>query len=616
MNSKIVSVFMVAVLVVSLFTGMSGVVAAQEEVTPDTVTADDLTKEDVLQLIEYHPSQLTLQERTAVVNWVGSFSENSKLSESELRQANEWMWLTNKYEVGAEDDETWEERPDTPVYLQESDGGSTESEETTNSEQDNTGDSSTTESNNESSNEEVKSANINVKQQPYINKSVTEQEKDDSVIYQVQGPQVTIVTLDIDSESVVDYGVKGDTGSFVYSDKTKAYTLDFEGTDGSYTVYWDVEKEVEKESSDGETTTEVVTETHEAVIVASNTSYTHLPESELEALEDKASKWENFESQASVYMDDMDQAVEYAITAIAFVNAPLSALSGGFTATWISMIFEPGGNLALLSIIGVVALFAGGAIKYGNMRASRDQYRQKLDEVKSYIDEDKRHRMANMVSMHEVVKHGNKAEKMINAFGAKFLGDAYDSYRNTVNEAEILADRIQVMVSDSYELVRDNGVSIIPESDVEDSSNVISVEDLDEEDFKTLAKDEHVKDYRLHEADVDLESVEWNIDIQKLAKDFEYDTLTPGDRDEFNEMLVELMGQVVQHDMTDSEGNIRPIREVFETLAKIPQEADRYGYPSAEYELQHYLALMNNESTSEEAEKLLKRVEQSSEGDQ
>lgn len=503
-----------------------------------------------------------------------------------------------------------------------SDSTNTDGEETDTSDSDSEDSSSSSDGDSSSEPESTaKKIELNVSQQSYIESSVKSAEKQGRMVYEVQGPQVTLATPNLDRSNVVDYGVKGDTGSLIWNEKDQVYRLDFNSTDGSYTVYWVVEKEVETSSSDGtqdgenQTTTTTVTERYEAVVVASNTSYAHIPQSELESTREKADKWESFKNRASEYIpsraaQNMEDVVDLSIATLAFAAEPLSALTGGYTATWIQLILTPGGNLVGVTIIAVIVVFAGGAIKYGNVRAARDQYRKKLDDVKAEIDREKRNRASIMKSLHEVYHHGNIAEIAIEAFGAKNLGDAYDSYRDIVNEGEVLADRIQTMVSDGYDVVRRNG-DIQMTDDPQDSDDVLAVKDLDEDDLEQLAYDEEVEQYRMQDADVDIESVKFNADIKEVAERLEYDVLDAKDRDQFNEMLVELLAQKRKHDSTDSEGRIRPIRELVEVLMRIPKEADRYGYPAAEYELQHWMALLDTESTSEDAQELLNRVEQS-----
>lgn len=214
-------------------------------------------------------------------------------------------------------------------------------------------------------------ADLTIRQPDYVDQPVETTDENGTTVYQARGETLRITLENADASAVQNFGVEESEASL--SERDGTYILEPEA-DGTYHLFWQADGEV-----------------YEAVISVEAASYVHLSEDEYEALQEDADNWEWVLTQFQrAGLLDRDASVEQAKAVIGdavdwyeFYVSPFAALTGGFISIALLLVQEPGGWLFLAMLL---LLF--GVATFGSMKKIRT-YRRQFKDVED-LDEAQR----------------------------------------------------------------------------------------------------------------------------------------------------------------------------------------------------------------------------------
>lgn len=464
---------------------------------------------------------------------------------------------------------------------------------------------------------DTKNADLFVEPEPYISEPVDSSTQNGTRIYESFGPRYEITPNNFQSDNVVRSGVRGDTGSLTYDRATNKYIFETD-TDGTYNVYWDVNRTVTTQQQRGNTTVNVTQTTqvrYEAVLSVEDTSYTHVPTDEYDETSSDAQNWTALENSIqSVYGEDVniENKVRIAVAYLTFLADPLSALTGGYIAALLTAVTEPGGILFQLTVIGTITLTVGSYIIYANRRARTDRIRRELDEQEATIEDEQRKKSASLVTPYDFIHDDNAADVVSEDLGSN-LQDAWDTFRNDVyNPTELLVDRLGLMAAEGYVAVEDDdGLHVVTEDEAD--GKTIELTDINAEQAYQLRKDETVVKFPAHQTEASPEDL--TVDMSVLTDRISDDKHDAEDKERYAEWMVQLASQYRQHDITNTDGETRPIRLFLERLLRLSLEAEKYDLPESRYYTEQLLYLLDDYSVTDDARDIVNEVRRGKRGD-
>jgi len=413
-----------------------------------------------------------------------------------------------------------------------------------------------------------KLADVYVKQEHYISDSVKNPEEG---VYEASGPRVYLYSSSWNHSNVVDFGVNGDNGSIEYDKLNDRYVFSTD-VKATYNLYWDVEK-------NGSVTR------YETTVYVDKPNWEYNTAGSLSELRNKSDKWDSWKNRVeSNTRFSVEEGNELAIAALVFASNPLNYLTGGYFATWIILWKTPGGLLALITIFLVLSAFNWGRIKYANVRAARDDAQQNLKELREAEVKQNHRKVMQLIPLTDVFANDNVAEYVGEALDAENLYDAWSSYLQIINHAQIYADRLADMADNGYAVTADKSKVV---KELEYDGDVISISELDEEDIANLVGDEAVENYNLTGS---ASQGTLSIDIDTLID--EMDIWAEGyDREQFANWMTQLLEAVHKHNYTDERGQISPPRAFIERMMGIVKGAEKYDSDHARLHYEHWMAV-------------------------
>lgn len=190
-----------------------------------------------------------------------------------------------------------------------------------------------------------RNADLRVTQPGYVDSPVDTDSENGTIVYQASGEEL-LLTLENDrAGTITNYGVEEAEASMVKRGDTYVFTPDASGT---YSVWW----------------TDDSGSTYRAYVQIDTAGYVHLPKEEHEAQQAKADAWGEFVTMLDrAGIVDGDESIEHLLTVAdeavqwyQFYLSPFSALTGGFIAILTILISEPGGWLFLALLLLVFGL--------------------------------------------------------------------------------------------------------------------------------------------------------------------------------------------------------------------------------------------------------------------
>jgi|GEM_PF-6018051 len=446
-------------------------------------------------------------------------------------------------------------------------------------------------------------ADLDVEQPHYVESSVEEDAGGNTTTYLVRGTHQELRPLNFDVANVSDFGVEQAGASLTYDATTGEYVFDSGGQSGTYTVYWQVAVSQPVQGSANETV--LRTQRYEAQIQVRTSAYAHIEQSRLDQLQEDSQNWTEVVSAFDAVGPDkpIEEELQDAIDAYAFLSNPFRALTGDFTAAVIVLTMTNGGRilLGLLVLLPLVAV-AGKLLERRRLKQRLPDVHE-LDVEKLKRMRDKRKKRLVEVTPHDLPLDPRTADKLQEAWGENLwlIADKLHRLLPDVVTKRIFA---QAMAHQGYvaTYARDDGgglvdVEIVHRDELDDEPlagrtydplEPVSDDDSrfshDEAVFEALSWDQI--DHRALTEDVPLSAIDAPIKPSDVTDDLlaQTDVDVPEDfesREAFADALGEVCRYAVGHEYTTEDGHIKPERSALNLLSLLVTVThERYDEPT------------------------------------
>lgn len=463
-------------------------------------------------------------------------------------------------------------------------------------------------------------AELAIEQPTYVDGDVSVDQSGDTPLYKAQGGEL-LISLTNTSGTVTDFGIEEDAGTLTHDPDLGLYRFQTDA-DATYSLYWVVQ---EQRTEGNQTTTASVR--YEAQLRVSKSDMTHLEAGSLEDMRTDAQSWRNWK--AAVLSDkvagddaDIEEETEAAVSLLRLRHNPLQALTGDFTALLMTLFIT-------LSGLVIVAM-AVGAHLWSRRRDIVEQRRQRqLDAERADLEDEldtmeayERQSKLEGIDWNDIFPD-HVARAFRDNLGETVL-DGWLVMGPVLNPKHILRDRLAAMqdthvaveepVTDGGEPEEERSYTLYPKGETpEDVSegSLISLEDPSDD----LVRGVSLRDPELRDFDptTDLpEDLEIDRDIETLVDELDMDMRRGFDDDPemVAKYLTDFLQTVVDHEYTDSDGEVRPIRHALNLwLRALRHIGEREGVRSAGYQAEHVEMLLETYDREEEIADWVNKVE-------
>lgn len=478
-------------------------------------------------------------------------------------------------------------------------------------------------------------AKLHVEQPSYVEGDVTTSKSGNLTTYHAQGERLFIAGQNFNDSAVVDAGAgNGATLRFDEALGVWEFSADKSGT---YETYWIVEERRQVTITENNSTTQAmktVRVRYAARINVSATDLDHVPAGTVEQRREDAANWSSWvdavRSERVAGADaNVEQQTQLAINLLRLRHHPTSALTGNFTATLLLLFTTLGGFLVLLLWATWHYLTRRSDILENRERRMLDEERADLEDHLSEFEREQRLSALEGMDWNDIFAD-SVARSMRDAFGDTVL-DGWLAIQDALQPRNLVRDRLQAM-SDSHVAVEtaetDGGAENEPRgtgsfhlapmgSEAADvpSERVHSLTDPSDEVIDGLAWDDpELMAVDLVDADLDADGLDTALSgptLDELVDRYDVDLARDfdGDREVFAQYLAEFLASVHEHDMTDAQGRVRPIRLAFNVLLRgLREVSDRHEIPLAHYQSEHIEMLLAGIDQEQDVEEYVNRV--------
>ncbi len=439
---------------------------------------------------------------------------------------------------------------------------------------------------------EPQRAELYVEQPRHVTSTVQTHRTDTGITYTVSGEVIEIEPQNFTTDTVVDASVREGEATLRFDDGIDRWLLDTQGISGSYQLTF-------RTRSNGTYTT------YDATINVEQADYAHLPPTQVDGMEAQAENWEwvvdEFQGAGlvsdSADLEQIQAVIEDAVTWYKFYDNPLSGLSGQFLTFAIMLVKWPAGWI-ILGGIAIVVFWRVGATKKENRKLKR-QFAdiENIDESKREAQERELKRILSMKTFQDLGLTDTDAQAVKEHCGVdnprQFLDrftdfftetravglllSAYDQLGHTISITRRDGEIIEAELVDEPTMA-DGGVSTDAGSDLTEMEGHIRPSEADETVIKALDWGELSPDVLWHD-DVDASKLDLpiNNDAESEGEDLidEFDIPIGEDgnqyhvierREEFADILVQIIEGIASSEFTDDEGRVRPDADLLDFL--------------------------------------------------
>ncbi len=435
-------------------------------------------------------------------------------------------------------------------------------------------------------------ADLYIEQPRHISSSVDSVVEDSEITYTANGEVLEIEPQNFDPENVVKAAVREDSATLKFDKSIGRYILDTQGTAGTYKVIF-------------RTRTEGQITTYRATIQVKQASFVHLAPRRVEEIHEKADQYDwvlsQFVSADLLAMDADPERVEAvindAVTWYRFYDNPLSGLSGQLVTFAIMLIKWPAGWV-ILGTVFIVAFWRLGKTKKENRKLKR-QFAdiENINESKREAQERELKRILSMQTFQDLGLTDTDAQAVKEHCDVDNPRQFLDKFRDyfapnrsvtlLLSAYEQLGHAVSVTHHDGRvveaELVEqtaipDGGVTADTIEGYSDIEGHINPSDANEEIIEALDWGDLSPDVLWHD-DVDTSQLDMpvNNDAESAGTDLIEEFGVPiGEdgtqyhiierREEFVEILVQIIEGIAASEFTDDEGRVRPDADLLDFL--------------------------------------------------
>ena len=483
----------------------------------------------------------------------------------------------------------------------------------------------------------VEPADLAIEQPGYVDGGVSEVQRGNHSVYEARGERLLIRPQNFDGSQVLDYGVTTDVGSLRYDDELGLFVFTPEGEQGTFDVYWVVNKPVTTTVTRNNSTqnvTEMRQIRYQARIkVTGQAQLSHLDPGQLDTYQADAERWRDWNATLQdvramdllLVPDDVgtETLLQSMVNNFVTVKDPIQALFGGsFTTVGFLYVSSIGGATWLIIWL-LVAIRAGRQPrKRLNIFESTEAAEGELAEKMAAIDEEERKRALQNLDWEDIFEDEHAAAAFREAFGETVF-DGYKRLSSILQPELIVRDRLQAMSESGYIGVveREDGeivdARVLTEGEAEDieGDRRIDLSSPGDAFLKALDwEDETIMRFDLVESDYDpgeLETVPETLDLAEILDQVDVQEQQFDDPSTISSYLYEFVASVREHEFTASEGKPRTMREILNTWLQLSQTLrDRYHIPAARLQAEHLERAIIDYDPGEQAERLVREIEE------
>ena len=496
---------------------------------------------------------------------------------------------------------------------------------------------------------QTESADLAISQPHYADGEIRQTTENGTVVYQGSTPPLEIAPQNFAAADVVDYGVETDGGGaqLTYNREFDQFVFSADA-DGTYELYWSVERRVEVQNESGNGThIETRGQRYTASIRLSGlTEMVHQPAGALEDTRADAAKWRDWNDTVAsvqgtigkslpvklglVEPPSTEQTMQGMVNAYLTFRAPLHMLTGNYTQILTLVGMTLGGWLfvatVIIPLLAVIIVLAYRSNRFETTEADEGKLSKRVGEQQRKED---RQKLAN--TTHNDVWDGDdyiagamreEGEDPLTA-----VSNLFSKFR----PRSVIHARLQAMDAAGWTAVVDrransdggdgDGEAVVQEahlareSDVDDDTETVSL-DVDPDDKLLDALDwsqqEIYEDFDLADADLDPSDISEtpveSYSLEEVIDLTDLDMRQFDDETQAAQAMIEFLEFIRDHEFTGDHGEIDSLRYALEHHLRAANVLeDRFHLPVDAYTGMFELALLQHDAGAE-AEQTLQDI--------
>lgn len=454
-------------------------------------------------------------------------------------------------------------------------------------------------------------AELVVEQPHYISEEVDQTRDNGTTMYSARGSELKLYPQNFESDNVINYGIENGNATLGFERQTGAFTLKPEGQ-GTYNLFFVVEKEVQKQNATSNETTTVTEQQRYTtrVRVTGGTDLIHRDPGDIQEMRQDAANWREFnatlQQEGLIGGAGIEATLQEMINWYDLKKNPQEALTGNVVAYLII------GTTSTAILVWIA--FLGGHAKI--VRALRKRLH-----IFEAVEEDEggaKEAIAEMEHLQNQQNAQNQSWQDLDGFDDHIAGAFEEIFGPTVHDGaveffaaiqprNIVSDRLQAMGQEGYVAVVDESVApdggnaspsiqsvrIVKRDDVGDAPEdcIIDLKEADAEDIEDIVDalewwdadviwkdfDAVEAEFDAHEMDVTYESM----DLDSLSEQLQADMRHFRNEEAFGEYLREFLESIEGSRFCDEDGSPDEIRYAMTHFLKLSQLLDdKFSWPA------------------------------------
>lgn len=469
-------------------------------------------------------------------------------------------------------------------------------------------------------------ADVAVEQPHYINSDVqTTAGENGTQTIEATGELLRIKPQNFDREDVTNFGIERTTDTATLSENRDLGLYELETTsNGTFTLYWIVEET--RQVNNSSQTVEVRYNTR---VNVDQDNLRHVEAGVVEEGQEDAANWSSFaaavQSERVAGTDaNMDEEAQTAINLLRLKYHPFSALTGHFTGLLLTLFLTLSGLVLVMLAVGMHLASRRKDIVEQRRQRKLDSERADLEDELDAIEEHERLSALEGMDWNDVPDFDDATARSFREQLGETVLDGWLTIESVLTPETLVRDRLQAM-ADTHVAVRDpvpdggtavdgGSWTLTPKGDLPEDGDrqVCELDNLTDDVVAGLDWDDpELREFDLSEADInhvlDIDELTDGLGVD-IGRDFE-------DEQQFNHYLVQFLQTVVDHEYTDKDGRVRPMRHALNLwLRTLRFVGEREGVPTARYSAEHVQSLLDTHDSEAEISEWVNKVETGQEG--
>ncbi len=495
---------------------------------------------------------------------------------------------------------------------------------------------------------QTEAAELAISQPHYADGDVQQSTSNGTVVYEAGAAPIEIAPQNFDAANVVDWGVETQGGNAELTYDREFDEFEFSAdADGTYELYWSVEREIRVQNESGNGThIETESQRYTALVRLSGlTEMVHQPAGELDQTRQQAEKWQEWNATVAEVQDTIgtslpvkvglaeppstQETLQGMVNAYLTFRAPLHMLTGNYTQILTLVSMTLGGWLFVATIIVPLLVIIAGLAYRSNRFETTEADEGKLSKrVGEQQRQEDLKQLAN--ARHSDIWEGDDhmAGSMRDAGDDPLV--AMSNLFNRIRPRQLMHARLQAMHAAGWTAVVEEWSSPdggdgeermverarVAKADNVDDGLVTTTLAVDPDDDLLDALDwgqqEIWEAFDLTDVDLDPSDINetpiQNYELEEVTELADLDMRRFDDETQAAQAMIEMLEWVREHEFTDEHGEIDSLRWWLEHQLRAANVAeDRFHLPVDAYRDLFRLALLQHDAGAD-AEQTLQDI--------